>query len=193
MIIKEINTNWNFKEIDGTHSGTATVPGTIHTDLLANNFIEDPFYRTNEKQQQWIDKKDWEYSTILNVSSEEFAKNNIRLDFEGLDTYADVFLNDSLILQANNMFRSWEIDVKPIIKEGKNQLKVLLHSPIKKGLELLEASPYPYPAINDQSENGEIGDKKVSIFTRKAGYHYGWDWGPRLVTSGIWFLKWNLK
>ena len=195
MIIKEINTNWNFKEIDGTHSGTATVPGTIHTDLLANNFIEDPFYRTNEKQQQWIDKKDWEYSTILNVSSEEFAKNNIRLDFEGLDTYADVFLNDSLILQANNMFRSWEIDVKPIIKEGKNQLKVLLHSPIKKGLELLEASPYPYPAINDQSENGEIGDKKVSIFTRKAGYHYGWDWGPRLVTSGIWrpvvLKSWN--
>ena len=186
MITKEINSNWMFTEIDGTHSGEATVPGTIHTDLLANKLIEDPFYRINEKKQQWIDKKDWEYSTILNVTSEEFEKNNIVLNFEGLDTYADVFLNDSLILQANNMFRSWEINVKPIVTLGDNQLKVLLHSPIKKGLELLEAAPYPYPAINDQSENGEIGDKKVSIFTRKAGYHYGWDWGPRLVTSGIW-------
>jgi beta-mannosidase len=194
-IIKEIDSNWSFKEINGTHSGVAKVPGTIHTDLLANDFIEDPFYRINEKKQQWIDKKDWEYSTILNVSSDEFNKNNIHLDFKGLDTYADVFLNDSLILEANNMFRSWEIDVKSILKKGDNELRVLLHSPIKKGLELLEASPYVYPAINDQSENGEIGDKKVSIFTRKAGYHYGWDWGPRLVTAGIWrpiFLKsWN--
>jgi beta-mannosidase len=93
------------------------------------------------------------------------------------------------------MFRSWELDVKPILKKGENRLKIVLHSPIKRGLELLEASPYPYPAINDQSENGEIGDKKVSIFTRKAGYHYGWDWGPRLVTSGIWrpvvLKSWN--
>ena len=69
-------------------------------------------------------------------------------------------------------------------KLGENKLKVLLHSPIKKGLDLLE-NHYPLPAINDQSENGEIGDKKVSVFTRKAGYHYGWDWGPRIVTSGI--------
>ncbi|WP_299666529.1 glycoside hydrolase family 2 protein [uncultured Polaribacter sp.] len=195
MIRKEINSNWVFKDLDKKYSGVAKVPGTIHTDLLANNFIKDPFYRTNEKQQQWIDKKDWEYTTILNVSAEEFKKNNIRLNFEGLDTYADVFLNDSLILNANNMFRSWEIDVKSILKKGENQLKILLHSPIKKGLELLEVSPYPYPAINDQSENGEIGDKKVSIFTRKAGYHYGWDWGPRLVTSGIWrpvvLKSWN--
>ena len=60
-----------------------------------------------------------------------------------------------------------------------------IRSYYEKGLELLEASPYTYPAVNDQSENGGIGDKKVSVFTRKAGYHYGWDWGPRFVTSGI--------
>ncbi len=186
MTTKKINANWVFKEVNGTHTGAATVPGTIHTDLIANGSIEDPFYRTNEKQQQWIDKKDWEYSTNLNITPVEFEKNNIVLTFEGLDTYADVYLNDSLILQADNMFRTWEINIKPFVKNGDNTLKVLLHSPIKKGLELLAASPYAYPAINDQSENGGIGDKKVSVFTRKAGYHYGWDWGPRLVTSGIW-------
>lgn len=186
LMTKEINTNWFFKEINGSHTGAATVPGTIHTDLINNGIIEDPFYRTNEKQQQWIDKKDWEYSTVLNITPTEFEKNNIVLTFEGLDTYADVFLNDSLILQADNMFRTYEINIKPFVKVGDNNLKVLLHSPIKKGLELLAASPYPYPANNDQSKNGGLGDKKVSIFTRKAGYHYGWDWGPRLVTSGIW-------
>lgn len=195
MITTEINTNWVFNEVNGTHTGKAVVPGTIHTDLLTNGFIEDPFYRVNEKQQQWIDKKDWEYNTVFSISKEEIEKDNIVLDFKGLDTYADVYVNDSLVLEANNMFREWEVNIKPLAKLGDNTLKVLLHSPIKKGLELLEKAPYAYPAINDQSENGELGDKKVSIFTRKAGYHYGWDWGPRLVTSGIWrpvILKaWN--
>ncbi len=186
LVIKEINTNWTFQEINGTNSGTAKVPGTIHTDLIDNKLIEDPFYRTNEKKIQWIDKKDWEYKTTFKVAPEMHQKKNIVLNFDGLDTYADVYLNDTLILQANNMFRSWEVDVKKFVKQGDNQLKVILHSPIKKGLALLEASPYGFPANMDQSENGEIGDKKISMFTRKAGYHYGWDWGPRLVTSGIW-------
>ncbi len=186
MITRAIHSNWTFKETGGTHSGPATVPGSIHTDLLANGMIEDPFYRTNEKDMQWIDKKDWEYSTVFNVSKAEFEKNNIVLNFEGLDTYADVYVNDHLMLQANNMFRTWEPDIKPVLKAGPNTLRILFHSPINKGLALLAASPYGYPAVNDQSENGELGDKKVSVFTRKAGYHYGWDWGPRLVTSGIW-------
>lgn len=194
MTTKEINSNWNFAEVNGTHSGSATVPGTIHTDLFANNLIEDPFYRVNEKKQQWIDKKDWEYTTVFKISDEEFNKENIILEFKGLDTYADVYVNDVLVLKADNMFREWEVDIKEIAKEGENALRVLLHSPTKKGLELLE-NHCPLPAINDQSENGDMGDKKVSIFTRKAGYHYGWDWGPRLVTSGIWkpvLLKyWN--
>lgn len=164
------------------------MPGTIHTDLINNKFIEDPSYRLNEKKIQWIDKKDWEYKTILDITKEEFNKKNIVLDFEGLDTYADIYLNDSIILHTDNMFRRWEINIKAIAKLGDNSLKVILHSPIKIGLELLAYSPYSYPAINDQSENGELGDKKVSVFTRKAGYHYGWDWGPRLVTSGIWKL-----
>ena len=195
VLEREINSNWTFKEINGEHKGFAVVPGTIHTDLIASKLIEDPFYRTNEEKLQWIDKKDWEYATILTITSEEFSKNNIVLNFEGLDTYADVYLNDKLILQANNMFRTWEINVKSLVKLGDNQLRVLLHSPVKKGLEILATSPYGYPAVNDQSEIGGLGDKKISVFTRKAGYHYGWDWGPRLVTSGIWrpvILKaWN--
>ena len=186
MIQRELNSGWTYHQANGDISGKAKVPGTIHTDLLANQQIEDPFYRVNEKNQQWIDKEDWEYSTVITLSKEELSKENLILDFQGLDTYADVYFNDVLILQADNMFREWETDIKQLAKEGENQLRIYFHSPIKKGLELLEASEYAYPAVNDQSENGGIGDKKVSIFTRKAGYHYGWDWSPRFVTSGIW-------
>ncbi|GAF04114.1 beta-mannosidase [Saccharicrinis fermentans] len=195
MKVREINSNWKYAQVNGDLSGEATVPGVIHTDLLNNKQIEDPFYRTNEKDQQWIDKEDWEYSTNFVLSAQDLKYDNMVLNFEGLDTYADVYLNGEKILEADNMFRRWEVDIKTLAKEGENELKIYFHSPIKKGLELLETADYAYPAINDQSENGGLGDKKVSIFTRKAGYHYGWDWGPRFVTSGIWkpvMLKfWN--
>ena len=186
MIVMQINDGWTYQQVNGNYSGKAAVPGTIHTDLLNNDQIKDPFYRTNEKELQWIDKEDWVYQTVFNIDDETLSRDRIVLHFYGLDTYADVYLNDSLLLEAFNMHRQWEADIKQYAKEGENKLKVYLHSPIKKGLELYEAADYSYPAPNDQSENGELGDKKVSVFTRKAGYHYGWDWGPRFVTSGIW-------
>lgn len=186
MIERQIDENWTFRQGNDSLQGKATVPGTIHTDLFSEGIIEDPFYRTNEKGLQWIDKEDWEYATMLTISTNEFQKENLVLNFKGLDTYADVYLNDHLILNANNMFRDWEVDIKPFAIAGDNDLKIYFHSPIQKGLELLEAEGHAYPASNDQSENGGLGNKKVSIFTRKAGYHYGWDWGPRFVTSGIW-------
>jgi len=183
---RELTENWLFQQVNGNLTGKAIVPGTIHTDLLNEGFIEDPFYRNNEKDLQWIDKEDWEYTKNLTFSKMELEKEKLTIFFEGLDTYADVYLNDELILQTNNMFRQWEANIKPFAHEGENQLRIYLHSPINKGLALLEAEGHGYPASNDQSENGGIGDKKVSVFTRKAGYHYGWDWGPRFVTSGIW-------
>ncbi len=195
MSVKTISNGWSYQEVDGDHSGSATVPGTIHTDLLNNGQIEDPFYRTNEKDLQWIDKKDWIYTTTIELNDVDLKHDRLMLRFHGLDTYGDVYLNDHLLLQANNMHRSWDVEIKSSAVTGTNILKVYFHSPIKKGLELYEASPYDYPANNDQSENGGLGDKKVSVFTRKAGYHYGWDWGPRFVTSGIWrpveLLTWN--
>lgn len=184
--IKEIDRDWTFRQANTDAWLTAEVPGTVHTDLLNNGKIEDPFYRINELDQQWIDKEDWEYQATFDLTPEFLGKKNIELNFDGLDTYADVYLNDSLILQADNMFREWRIPVKPLLKENGNQLRIYFHSPINKGLELLEKGKISYPASNDQSELGGLGDKKVSVFTRKAPYHYGWDWGPRLVTSGIW-------
>ncbi|HDR52237.1 MAG TPA: glycoside hydrolase family 2 protein, partial [Mariniphaga anaerophila] len=100
----------------------------------------------------------------------------------------DVYLNGEQILAANNMFREWQVDVKKLLNEGENELHIRFRSPIAEGLKKYDANEFIYPgAENDQAERGEVeGAKRVSIYTRKAGYHYGWDWGPRLVTSGIW-------
>ncbi len=108
-----------------------------------------------------------------------------------------ITLNGSLILQSNNMHRTYIVDVKPLLNIGENFIKIILESPIKKGLELYSALDYTVPvSANDQAETGEVEEgKRVSVFTRKAGYHYGWDWGPRLVTLGIWrpvtLLSWD--
>lgn len=188
MFVKEINTNWTFNQVGKNNWLPAEVPGTVHTDLLANKKIEDPFYRLNELDQQWIDKVDWEYKTSFQLSADVLKHDRIALDFKGLDTYADVTLNGQTILSADNMFREWQTDVKEFLKEGSNDLHIVFRSPIVEGLKKYDANGFVYPGgENDQAERGEVeGAKRVSIYTRKAGYHFGWDWGPRLVTSGIW-------
>ena len=100
---QNIDSGWTFKQVRGNNWYPATVPGVVHTDLMNNGIIEDPFYRLNERGVQWVDKEDWEYKTTLDVAPDVFDKDNIDLDFKGLDTYADVYLNDSCILKANNI------------------------------------------------------------------------------------------
>ncbi|MBN2279591.1 MAG: glycoside hydrolase family 2 protein [Candidatus Marinimicrobia bacterium] len=194
--IMELNKGWTFRQADKTQEYEAKVPGDVHSDLLRKGLIGEPYFRLNEHNLQWIDKVDWEYRTIFDVDEALLAKKRIYLVFEGLDTYAEVTLNGKVVLQADNMFRNWQVEVRDHLKKNNNELKVLFHSAIKRGLEKLAFEKIQYPAPpNDLSEIGGIGNKKVSIFTRKAGYHYGWDWGPRLVTSGIWrpakLVGWN--
>jgi beta-mannosidase len=184
--ITELNESWQFRQVATTEWMPAAVPGTVHTDLMAAGKIEDPYYRLNERGVQWIDKVNWEYRTVFNLSADDLTKQNIRMVFEGLDTYADIYLNDRLVLSADNMFITWKVDAKKHLKAGENKLRILFTSPVLKGMEKQELFGFPLPASNDQSENGGMGKNQVSIFTRKAGYHFGWDWGPRLVTSGIW-------
>ena len=185
-VVKNLHEGWKFRQARLTNWYPATVPGVVHTDLLQNKIIEDPFFRLNERGLQWIDKEDWVYETCFTLAADMMRKENMELVFEGLDTYADVYLNDECILKADNMFRCWSIPVRQYIREENNILKVYFHSPVKIDVPKWDALPYQYPASNDQSENGGLFNKKISIFARKAGYHYGWDWGPRLVTSGIW-------
>ncbi|WP_284652846.1 beta-mannosidase [Flavobacterium terrisoli] len=163
---------WTFRKVNDSNWLPAKVPGTVHTDLLANKIIPDPFFGANEKQLQWIENEDWQYQTTFNVSKEELTHQNAILQFDGLDTFGEVYLNGTQILSANNMFRTWKVDVKKVLKVGLNKLEITFASAVKKGKEEAKKLSYTLP-----------GDEKV--FVRKAQYHYGWDWGPRFVTSGI--------
>ena len=183
---QHLHDDWQFRQARLNNWYPATVPGTVHTDLMANRIIEDPYFRLNERGVQWVDKEDWIYETHFEADAGLLARERIELVFEGLDTYADVYLNDEKVLAADNMFRRWRTEVKRLLRPGENTLKVYFHSPIKVDLPKYDSLPYRYEAVNDQSANGGLFDKRVSVFARKAGYHYGWDWGPRLVTSGIW-------
>jgi beta-mannosidase len=158
----------------------ATVPGCVHTDLLANGKIGDPFYGQNEKDQQWIDRYGWEYRTSFVADDDLLSRGRLDLVWKGLDTYAQVLLNGAAILSANNMFREWRVDAKPFVRRGENTLVVRFRSPIDEVKGAYDRLGYVLPASNDQA------NPMVSMYTRKAPYHYGWDWGPRLVTSGIW-------
>ncbi len=164
---------WSFKKTTDSNWLSAKIPGTVHTDLLSSKVIPDPFFGTNEKQLQWIENEDWEYQTTFSISKLELANQNCILQFDGLDTYAEVFLNGNKILDADNMFRTWKVEVKSKLKLGQNNLRIVFASAVKIGKEAAKKLPYVLP-----------GDEK--IFTRKAQYQYGWDWGPRFVTAGIW-------
>ncbi len=163
---------WNFRKGNDNQWFPAKVPGTVHTDLLANKLIPDPFIGANEKQLQWIENEDWQYQTTFTISKAELKHQNAILHFDGLDTFAEVYLNGTKILSADNMFRTWKVDVKRVLKVGQNKLQITFASAVKKGKEKAKKLPYTLP-----------GDEKV--FTRKAQYHFGWDWGPRFVTAGI--------
>ena len=178
--------NWQFRQLNEGDWLEATVPGFVHTDLRAHELIKDPFYGTNERELQWIDKKDWEYQSTFTVDHDLLEQDRIELIFNGLDTYTDVYLNDQKILTTDNMFRLYRKDVKADLVVGDNQLKIHFKSPTEMDLPKLAALGYGLPAANDDAEMGGLGDQKISIFARKAPYHYGWDWGPRFVTSGIW-------
>lgn len=161
--VKNLHEGWKFRQARLTNWYPATVPGVVHTDLLQNKIIEDPFFRLNERGLQWIDKEDWVYETCFTLAADMMRKENMELVFEGLDTYADVYLNDECILKADNMFRRWSIPVRQYIREENNILKVYFHSPVKIDVPKWDALPYQYPASNDQSENGGLFNKKISI------------------------------
>ena len=174
-----LHTNWDFRGIDTLSWMPATVPGTVHTDLFANGIIGDPFKDNNEIKQQWIERENWEYRTSFNVSPEQFNQTHHEILFKGLDTYAEVFLNGELILDANNMFRSWRVEVSNTLKKQNNELRIVFTSPIIKNDSIARAN-VKLPGGSDTSEY------PVWPYTRKAAYHFGWDWAPRFVTSGIW-------
>ena len=175
-----LHTNWTFCQVGDTLWSDAKVPGTVHQDLLNHNRIPNPFYGMNEEAVQWVENEDWMYRTSFVVDEQQLSRDAAVLEMDGLDTYADVFLNGALILRSDNMFVGHKIEVKPVLRKGVNQLLVRFRSPVKEVLPQLQTNGFDYPASNDHSP------WRTSVYTRKAPYSYGWDWGIRLATCGIW-------
>ncbi len=168
----DLHANWQFKAVNDSIWKSAIVPGNVHSDLLNHDIIRHPFIGNNEASLQWISETDWEYKAFFSVDKETLKKNHITLDFEGLDTYASVILNDSLILKTDNAFRRFSVDVKHIIK-SENQLHIYFERTSRSEEHQKTQLHYQLPEGN-------------RIFTRKAQFQYGWDWGPKLNTCGIW-------
>ncbi|WP_410006672.1 beta-mannosidase [Aequorivita nionensis] len=167
-----LNGDWQFSEDGKNDWKTAEVPGTVQADLLRLGEIPDPFLKKNEDSIQWISERNWQYKKQFSVSEEILKRTKHFLNFEGLDTYAKVFLNDSLILSANNAFRSWEVDISDALKP-ENELLIIFKSP--DSIEKSEAEKLDYELPGGSR-----------VFTRKPQYQYGWDWAPKIKTIGIW-------
>ncbi|MDU0366193.1 glycoside hydrolase family 2 protein [Microbacterium sp. KSW4-17] len=157
------------------HPIPATVPGVVHTDLLAAGLIPDPYVDDNEALLAWIGHNAWAYETTFTWSPDGETVHD--LVAEGLDTVAHVTLNGVEIARTRNQHRTYRWRVDGILREGENRLRVEFASPIAYAREreaVLGERPHsyehPFNAI------------------RKSACNFGWDWGPALVTSGIWRL-----
>lgn len=175
-----LNQGWEFSQVGTDKWMPAIVPGTVHQDLIRHKLLPDPFYGTNEQKIQWVENEDWEYKTTFTLTEDQLQRDGANLTFEGLDTYADIYLNGALVQKTDNMFVGYTIPVKSLLQKGVNRLHIYFHSPVRQTLPQWNSNGFNYPADNDHSE------KRVSIFSRKAPYSFGWDWGIRMVTSGIW-------
>ena len=172
---------WDFRQSGSEHWIRASVPGCVHTDLMSAGLIDDPFYGRNEKSIQWIGEKDWEYRKTFTISEADLLVSNMWVVLEGVDTYADISVNGLPVGTTDNMFRTWRFDISDKLKVGDNQLTIRFESVFRHDMPRYLDAPYRLMAWpnNDQS------DIWLSLYARKAGYHYGWDWGPRLITAGL--------
>lgn len=151
----------------------AAVPGTIHIDLLNNKLIDDPYFADNETKLNWVAEQDWIYKTEFSIDTEKNI--NYYLVLNGIDTIANVYLNDKKILSCSNMFVKYEKKLNKYLSKEKNELKIYFYSPVKYA----------------ESEETKYGRLPVELnsyraYIRKAQYSFGWDWGPSFPTSGIW-------
>ena len=178
MKILSLNGEWDLSGPENIAT-TGNVPGCVHVDLLNADLIPDPYYKDNETRLQWIGESDWSYEREFLVDEELLAFNHVFLCSEGLDTFASIEVNGSHLGVANNMFRKWEWDLKPLLRIGANRIRVNF------------ASTIPYASKNQEErflEHTGIGHHRISggNWVRKEQCNYGWDWGPMLVTCGIW-------
>ena len=178
MLTIGLNGRWSAKNKNSGDTVPATVPGSIHADLLQAKKIPDPYYRDNENSLQWIGETPWGFSRTFDITPELLKHESVLLQFEGLDTLATVTLNGHKLGRTDNMFRTWEFDVHKHLIAGRNTLAVRFDSALSYIQARQKKHPIPEWCRSEES--------KGRGWIRKEPCNFGWDWGPVLVTCGIW-------
>lgn len=174
------------KQAEAARWHAARVPGNVHTDLLAAGLIRDPYVGAAEAELQWIGLSRWEYRTRFDAGADLRKRAHVALVFEGVDTFADIWLNGERLATTDNNFRTWRIPVDGKLRKRGNELIVVFDSPIRRLLPRVQAMPHKIAGNYPSPYGDEPKDAMTGNFARKPGYHYGWDWGPRYVTAGLW-------
>lgn len=176
MYIQSLDGAWELRQCGSEEVIKAQVPGCVHLDLMRNKKIEDPFWGDNEFRVSWVHECDWHYSRSFQLDKKLLEADRVYLECDGLDTIADVAINDHVLGRTDNMYVQHRFDVTDRIKPGSNSLYVNFASCVNYAKPYLEKDPLLCP-----------GDSiPGSIYTRKSPCQWGWDWGPKIPTSGIW-------
>ncbi|KAJ5134355.1 hypothetical protein N7526_005720 [Penicillium atrosanguineum] len=178
---KVLKQGWSFRQADGPANWLSvdSVPTVAHLDLIKHNVIPDPYIDMNELDVEWVGEKTWHYRVDLPeipVSAKEKG-SKVVLVFEGLDTFAHVRLNGKTILLTDNMFISHRVDITDLVSDN-NQLEIAFEPALLKAREIRAQHPeHKWVGFNADLSR---------LAVRKAQYHWGWDWGPVLMTAGPW-------
>jgi beta-mannosidase len=171
--------NWTLKRLADGSSRPMAIPGDILSALIALGEAPDPYYDRNELSLQWIGREDWLLERDIELSPEFLSRERIFLEIQVLDTIAEIRVNGALLGSSTNMFKSFSANTKPLLHTGRNRLSVLIRSPELAAAEAAKSLPYPipysiYPVVSMHRN-----------LIRKVQCMSGWDWGPCLMTGGI--------
>ncbi|BDI23694.1 glycoside hydrolase family 2 protein [Herbiconiux sp. L3-i23] len=152
---------------------TATVPGSVHTDLLAAGLIDDPYLDDNESAQKWIGVTDWTYRRA--IAWQPDGSERQELVFDGIDTIASITLDGRPLAKTRNMHRSYRFDVTGALGHGDAALEVAFSAPV----------PAADAASLEQGYRPHVNHHPYNA-VRKMACSFGWDWGIDTSTSGLW-------
>jgi beta-mannosidase len=172
-----LNGDWNLKEKNGDIKSVVDVPGSVFEALIINKLIDDPFYGNNEQVAKEIYDYDWVFERKFDLDDNLITYKNLVLKFKGIDTFAEVLLNGTLLGTTDNMFRMYKFDIRSVVRKKDNILKVIIKSPVQKTKDFVDEY-----GVKLKTTHGMAGVPYI----RKAQYSFGWDWGPVLPDIGIW-------
>jgi beta-mannosidase len=179
MKVLSLNGRWTLRRVGNPRTWPARVPGDVVANLLQAAAIPDPFYRENERALQWIGESDWIYERSFAVPAALLAEDRVLLQCDGLDTFAELRVNGRLVARTDNMHRRHEWDVRSLLKPDRNSIRIIFHS----------VNDYTRQRFQQEPFRARIGEGHPSAYpawVRKMACNFGWDWGPILVTAGIW-------